>query len=121
MKKEVEEYVAKRYPCIKQKKPVHVRATMGSITSHSPMELVCVDFLHLESSRGVYEYILVVMDHFTRFAQAYPTKKTSRDGLLLSAFSTIIFHAPVTLPSCIMSRVESLRMSSSVHSNSLLE
>lgn len=47
---------------------------LHQITSTGPLDLVCIDFLSLEpDSRGI-SNILVVTDHFTRYAQASPTK-----------------------------------------------
>ena len=67
MAKEIEHYVTHQYLCIKAKKPA-THVPISSIKSSFPLELVCIDYLHLEDSVEVYEYILVLVDHFPRFA-----------------------------------------------------
>lgn len=78
MRGDVEHYVTKVCSCLKQKRPnKKTRAPLVNIVTTYPFELVSVDFLHLEGCKGGYEYILVLMDHFTRYAQAYTCKKIS--------------------------------------------
>uniref|UniRef100_A0A8C6LZU9 Gypsy retrotransposon integrase-like protein 1 n=1 Tax=Nothobranchius furzeri TaxID=105023 RepID=A0A8C6LZU9_NOTFU len=60
--------------CLRKTPTAGVRAPLVSIHSSAPLELVCVDFLTLEKSKGGIENVLVVTDHFSRYAQAYPTK-----------------------------------------------
>ena len=78
MKSDIEHYTTKVCKCLKQWHPNKPpRAPMQSIVTTQPFELVAIDFLHLERSSGGFEYVLVVMDHLLRYAQAYPTRDKS--------------------------------------------
>ena len=78
MVSDIEHYVTNVCRCLKQRRPHQKkRAPMQSITSSSPMDLISIDFVHLETSSGGYEYILTIVDHFSRFLQAYATKDKS--------------------------------------------
>ena len=91
MKNDIEHFIHNCCRCVKQK-PKHLptKEPLQPITSLSPFDLISVDFVHLEQSSGGYEYILVIVDHFTKFAQADPTKNKSGTTVAMKIFSELI-------------------------------
>ena len=78
--------------CIRRKTNIGQRAKLVNIQSTAPMEIVCIDYLSLEPSKGGVENILVITDHFTRYAQAIPTKNQTARTTARVLFDNFIVH-----------------------------
>ena len=56
---DVKEHVRDCAWCVRQKHPVNQVAPLQNVFTTQPMELVCMDYLTLETSKGGFETILV--------------------------------------------------------------
>ena len=56
------------------------------------MNLIATDFLKVDKCSGGYEYILVVVDHFTRHIQAYATRNKSDKTVAEKLFNNLILR-----------------------------
>ena len=92
MVSELEQWVKHCRLCILRKHPnATERAPLVNVSTTHPMELVCMDFLTLEPSHG-YENVLVITDHFSKFAQAIPTKSQTAPTTARVLFNHFIVH-----------------------------
>lgn len=73
--RDVRDYVRHCQRCIVSKTvEPEGRAPLESIMSTRPLELVCIDFWSAEDSKNRSVDVLVITDHFTQMAQAFPCK-----------------------------------------------
>ena len=79
MQEEATQYVVKCSRYLRRKYAPQV-APLQPIYVSQPMELVHMDYLSLEPSKGSIENVLVITDHFTRYALAYPSKTQTAQG-----------------------------------------
>ncbi len=92
MARDVADYVNNCRRCQCRKAPIQQRAPLVSIQTTQPMEMICVDFLSLEASKGGIENVLVITDHFSRYAQAYPTKNQTAKTTARVLYDNFVVH-----------------------------
>uniref|UniRef100_A0AAZ1XHG4 Gypsy retrotransposon integrase-like protein 1 n=1 Tax=Oreochromis aureus TaxID=47969 RepID=A0AAZ1XHG4_OREAU len=78
--------------CIRRKARAEKSAPLVNIKTSRPLELVCMDYLSLEpDSRGT-KNILVITDHFTKFAVAVPTADQKEKTVAKALWDKFIIH-----------------------------
>ena len=92
MSADVDNWIKKCPRCVRRKTPANSRAPLVNVVTTQPLELVCVDFLTLETSKGGYQYVLVITDHFTRYAQAIPTRNMTAKTTAEAIFNNFVVH-----------------------------
>ena len=62
-----------------------------NIETTQPFEFIHLDYLQIEPSKGNIENVLIITDHFTRYAQAFPykTQTTIATAKLLQKIFTL--------------------------------
>ena len=90
---DIDHFIKKKCSCVISKKPnVPERAPLQPIHATRPFEMVSIDFLKVDKCKGGYEYILTVVDHFTRFAQAYATRKANGRAAADKIFNNFVLQ-----------------------------
>ena len=92
MTRDIDDYIQRCTRCLHRKTPTCNKAPLSNIKTSQPLELVCMDYLTLEKCKGGYEHILVITDHFTRYAVAVPTRNMTAKTTAEAFVNNFIVH-----------------------------
>ena len=85
------QHITKCPRCLKRKSTPQV-APLQPILVSQPLELVHLDYLTSEPSKGNIENVLVITDHFTRYALAYASKTQTAQATARILWDNFICH-----------------------------
>ena len=91
MAAQAKEHIGKRHPCLdfKARQP---KVPLKNIVATHPLELVHLNYLCLEPRKGLEENVLVITDHFTRYAQTYVTRTQTTQMTVDTLWDKFIVH-----------------------------
>lgn len=92
MSAEVETKVKTFNRCIQCKTMPEKAAPLVNIITTRPLELVCMDFLSVEPDSSNTKDILVITDHFTKYAVAVPTPNQKARTVAKSLWDHFFVH-----------------------------
>ncbi|XP_068078506.1 heat shock 70 kDa protein 12B isoform X1 [Danio rerio] len=92
MAQEVEQKIKTCPRCVLHKAPPEKAAPLVNIRTTRPLELLCMDFLSLEPDRRNFKDILVITDHFTKYAVAVPTVNQKARTVAQALWDNFIVH-----------------------------
>uniref|UniRef100_A0A3B1JYN6 Gypsy retrotransposon integrase-like protein 1 n=1 Tax=Astyanax mexicanus TaxID=7994 RepID=A0A3B1JYN6_ASTMX len=87
--------------CVRRKTLPERAAPLMNITSTRPLELVCMDFLSIEPDQSNTKDVLVITDHFTKYAVAIPTPNQKAQTVAKCLWENFIVHYGI--PECLHS------------------
>ena len=91
MHADVVSYINSCPRCLRRKSQQD-KAPLMNIETSQPLELIHLDYLKIEPSKGNIENVLVITDHFTRYAQAFPSKTQTALATAKLLWNNFILH-----------------------------
>lgn len=89
---DVEEKIKTCERCVRRKAKTERHAPLVNIVTSRPLELVCMDYLSLEPDGKGTKNILVITDHFTKYAVAVPTSDQKVKTVAKALWNHFLIH-----------------------------